>query len=173
MWSKQSGMGKFQSFWCVVPPPPPNTHLCPVTGDRESSSTLEGHLPPHCSLSGAWVPCILLFQSMCGLIAAWSSLAPLIYQPASKSSSPSSSIKLYFSYPKFGLIYIYTHIYINIYYLYSDSPRLEIPAAPKYDFRVYFIWLKKHTQRGWGGALGAGNDCALEKPWEKALKEEQ
>lgn len=27
----------------------------------------------------------------------------------------SSSVKLYFSYPKFGLIYIYTNIYINIY----------------------------------------------------------
>lgn len=33
----------------------------------------------------------------------------------SESSSSSSSVKLYSSYQKFGLIYIYTNIYINIY----------------------------------------------------------
>lgn len=32
----------------------------------------------------------------------------------SESSPASSSVKLYFSYPRFGLIYIYTNIYINI-----------------------------------------------------------
>lgn len=33
----------------------------------------------------------------------------------SESSSSSSSVKLYLSYQQFGLIYIYTNIYINIY----------------------------------------------------------
>lgn len=110
---------------CCTAPTAQHSSLPCYWGPRESSSTLRGHLPPLQPevVPGSPASC---FSSPCATVQPGSSLAPLIYQPASKSSSPSSSIKLYFSYPKFGLIYIYTHIYINIYYLYSDSPRLEI-----------------------------------------------
>lgn len=51
--------------------------------------------------------------------------------PTSKGLLFSSSVKLYFSYQKFGLIYIHRHIYQHL-YLYRDSAELVLlpPAVP-------------------------------------------
>lgn len=141
MWSKQNGMENSSHSDVLYRPTAQHSSLPCYWGPREQQYPSG---PPASTAAWGVVPGSPASCSVHVRQCSLSHPAPLIYQPAS-SSSPSSSIKLYFSYPKFGLIYIYTHIYINIYYLYSDSPRLEI-LRPKCNFRVYFIWIEKHTQ---------------------------
>lgn len=80
-------------------------------GDPESTVAPSG--PPASTVVRCVTRCVepRLRPGMAG--AAWgrpgSSAGPTL-MPTS-----SSSVKLYFSYPEFGLIYIYTNIYINIY----------------------------------------------------------
>lgn len=94
--------GKFQSFILIC---------CPLTrlrpwcwGPWESSSTLgvPGSAVARWT-AGPWRS----RDAVRSLDTPW-------LAPTSKGLLFSSSVKLYFSYQKFGLIYIYTNIYINI-----------------------------------------------------------
>lgn len=88
---------------------------------------------------------------------------------SSSSTTSSSSVKLCFSYPPFGLMYIYIHTHIptnihtnlSIYTVILYYTRNS--GAPKYAFLVYFIWLKRCAQR-MSSCFGVRNDCALGKP---------
>lgn len=65
----------------------------------------------------------------------------------SESSSSSSSVKLYSSYQKFGLIYIYTNIYITI-YLYTVVLLNYKVSCPKVGLSGLLHLVTKRTQRG-------------------------
>lgn len=85
-------------------------------------------------------------------LAHWTDRGSL--QPL-KGSSSFSTIKLYFSYQKFGLIYTYTNIYISTFLSIQCFYYTRNPAAPTYTFLVNFIWLKHtrartHAHRGEG-----------------------
>lgn len=108
MWSKQNRVENSSHSDLL----PPSALIYALdAGDPESTVAPSG--PPASTVVRCVTRCVepRLRPGMAG--AAWgrpgSSAGPTL-MPTS-----SSSVKLYFSYPEFGLIYIYTNIYINIY----------------------------------------------------------
>lgn len=111
---------------CTALPHPPTLISALLLGTQREQQYPSGPPASTAARGGAWVPRILLFQSMCDG-AAWvipgSSDIPTSFQKLLSFLIHKAILflsKIWFD------IYIYTHIYINIYYLYSDSPRLEI-----------------------------------------------
>lgn len=114
--SKQNGMEN-SSHSDLLPPPPPHSSIYALeAGDPERAVAPFRAACLRCGEAGDRhpAPCLGPTQGRCGLGPAPARLRCRCCLTSDSSFSP-SSVKLYFSYQKFGLIYIYTNIYINIY----------------------------------------------------------